>query len=313
MRHLAGFAGVALALSACAQAAQAAPLRIAASAQVMEQGPLVYAAAQLGPDAAVIIPGGVASLFAEGDKRTELAGNAETQALRVSLDHPELRIIQTVVEGLYSVVARRSAGIAQVGDLRGKRIGLPTGTSAAYFAHRMLARAGLTEADVTVVALSPNDLPGALAERKVDAVAIWEPQSDQARRALGQDAVRLPGAGIYREVYNLNTTAAALADPPTRTRIVAYLRALKTAAEVSTDQPAKVWPLVAQNSGYALADIAAGWPNHRFDASLAPDLLDVMVEEERWLADQAKRPPRSREQLAALIDPSVAKEAFGGR
>ena len=150
MRHLAGFAGVALALSACAQAAQAAPLRIAASAQVMEQGPLVYAAAQLGPDAAVIIPGGVASLFAEGDKRTELAGNAETQALRVSVDHPDLRIIQTVVEGLYSIVARRSAGIATAKDLKGRRLAITASTSAAYFAHKMLQKAGLADSDVTL-------------------------------------------------------------------------------------------------------------------------------------------------------------------
>ena len=296
---------------ATAGAVQAEPLRIAASPQVMEAGPLLYAAQAMGPGAAQVIPGGVANLYAEGDKRADVAGNAETQALRVSLDHPDLRIVQTVVEGLYGAVARRSAGIATAKDLRGKRIGVMAATSSAYFARQLLARAGLNETDVTLVAMAPNDLPAALVDRKVDAIAIWEPQSEEARRALGADAVRLPGEGAYREIYNLNTTAEALADPVRRKAVVAYLRALRTAAEVSAGDPDRVWPLVAKNSGFQLADIAASWPNHRFDAALAPDLLDVMVEEERWLAAQTGRKARGRDALAGLIDSGVAKEALG--
>jgi NitT/TauT family transport system substrate-binding protein len=291
--------------------AVAAPLRVAAAPAVMEGGPLLYAAQQMGPDAVVVVPGGAPTLFAPGDQAVELGGNAETQALRVSVDHADLRIIQTVVEGLYSVVARRSAGIASAGDLKGKRIGVTASTSAAYFAHKMLERAGLSDADVTYVSFAPNDLPGALAERKVDAIAIWEPQASQGEAALHGDVVVLPGVGVYREIYNLNTTAAALSDPARRARIVAYLRALAQASKVSAEEPKKVWPLVARSSGFSEQTIAAGWPHHRFGAALAKDLLDVLEDEERWLAAQAKRAPRPRTELARLIDASVVEEALG--
>ncbi|MGZ3272762.1 MAG: ABC transporter substrate-binding protein [Caulobacteraceae bacterium] len=302
----------ALALLAFPLAAAAAPaLRVAAAPQVMEAGPLLYAAQQMGPDAVVVVPGGVANLFAPGDQAADLAGNAETQGLRVSVEHPDLRIIQTVVEGLYGIVARRSAGIAAVKDLKGKRLGVTASTSAAYFAHRMLQRAGLADGDVTLVSLAPNALPGALADRSVDAIAIWEPQASQGEAVLGQDAVVLPGAGVYREIYNLNTTAAALADPVRRARIVAYVKALAQASKVSADQPAKVWPLVARSSGFSEQTIASGWPHHRFGAALAGDLLDVLEDEERWLAPQAQRAPRSRAELARLIDAGVAREALG--
>ena len=302
----------ALALPAVPLTAAAAPaLRVAAAPAVMEGGPLLYAAQQMGADAVVVVPGGAPTLFAPGDQAVELGGNAETQALRVSVEHPDLRIIQTVVEGLYSIVARRSAGIAALKDLKGKRIGVTASTSAAYFAHKMLQKAGLADTDVTLAPLAPNDLPAALADRKVDAIAIWEPQASQGEAALGQDAVVLPGAGVYREVYNLNTTAAALADPARRARIVAYVRALAQASKVSADQPSMVWPLVAKSSGFSEQTIALGWPHHRFGAALAKDLLDVLEDEERWLAPQAKREPRSRAELAKLIDGSVVQEALG--
>ena len=307
----AGAVALTLALLTTPLAAAAAPLRVAAAPAVMEAGPLLYAARQLGPDAVVVVPGGVANLFAPGDERVELAGNAETQGLRVSVEHPDLRIIQTVVEGLYSVVARRSAGIAALKDLKGKRLGVTASTSAAYFAHKMLQRAGLGDTDVTLVSLAPNALPGALADKTVDAIAIWEPQASQGEAMLGQDVVVLPGAGVYREIYNLNTTAAALADPARRARIVAYVKALAAASKVCADQPAKVWPLVAASSGFSEQTIASGWPHHRFGAALAKDLLDVMEDEERWLAPQARRAPRSRAELAGLTDASVVQEALG--
>ena len=57
-------------------------------------------------------------------------------------EHPDLRIIFNVTEGLYRIVARRSAGIASVADLKGKRVATIAPTSAGYFLHRMLATRG---------------------------------------------------------------------------------------------------------------------------------------------------------------------------
>jgi NitT/TauT family transport system substrate-binding protein len=46
-----------------------------------------------------------------------------------------------------------------------------------------------------------------------------------------------------------------------------------------------------------------------FPADFVPDLLDVLEEEEIWVAKERDRTPRSREQLAGLIDRSVLEEA----
>src|SRR3546814_15138368 len=75
----------------------------------------------------------------------------------------------TVAEGLYRIVARKSAGIASVADLRGKRIATLTETSSGYFLSRMLAREGMSIDDVVVRQIQPlSGIVAALGRGEVD-------------------------------------------------------------------------------------------------------------------------------------------------
>lgn len=317
---------IALTLTSCAQAPQSRDedaLRVVGRPDVMEMGPIVYATEFLLPDETQLRPGGVPNLFkSDGSKAlsidqfdpfpgaADVAGQAETQALRISVENPDLRIIMTVTEGVYRIVGRRSAGIAALADLAGKRIGVFENTSSAYFLHRMLGSIDLSEADVVIVPLRSREMTPAILAGEVDAIAIWEPESERAFAALGADAVQFQNPCIYRELFNLNTTVQALADSRKRAQIVRLVRALITAARQSETAPETIWPLVAARSGYPLDLVAASWPHHRFPAALPDDLLDVLVAQETWLAAQAGRSARPREALAQLIDASVLAEAL---
>lgn len=278
----------------------------------------VLLASERGAVPTTVKMGGVPNLFGAANVSgfsvpgmADLATNAETQALRISSRYPDLRIIMTVSEGLYRIVGRRSAGIATLADLRGKRIATIPNTSSGYFLHKMLNSVGLTLADVTMVPILPlSDMPAALANGSVDAVAIWEPEMENAALAIGADAIEFSGEGIYREVFNLNSTATALADPEKRPAIVAYVAELIKASEDIRANPSVVWPLVSEAGGYEVPVIRQAWPHHSFPALLVPDLLDVLEEEEIWLAGVEDRAPRSRADLATLIDPSILEEAI---
>ena len=293
-----------------------APLAIYGSTATLEIAPVLLAARDHSPPGTTVRNGGIANLFgaaapgiSEGGL-ADVATHAETQALRYSVAHPDLRIILTVTEGRYRIVARRSAGIAGLADLKGKRIATLATTSAGYFLARMLAQAGLRFADVTAVRISPIEgMAEALARREVDAVAIWEPHASNAARALGDDRVEFAGDGVYRELFNLNTTAGNLADPGKRRRIVRFVRAVLAASEATRSDGAPARALVAATAGFSAEETAAAWPTLGFTAALPADLLDVLVEEEQWLAAQDRRAPRSREQLSRLIDTSVYDEA----
>jgi NitT/TauT family transport system substrate-binding protein len=70
--------------------------------------------------------------------------------LRVLGDNPNVRLLFTLVDGNYRIVAKRSAGINRLADLKGKRVVVPRNTSANYYLVAMRA-AGLQESDVTLV------------------------------------------------------------------------------------------------------------------------------------------------------------------
>lgn len=283
-------------------------LRVYGNTSTIELAPVLLASDRVYQGSSSVSMGGIPNLFAEGE--ADIATNAETQALRQSVDHPDLRIIFTVSEGFYRILARRSAGIARLEDLRGKRIATVPRTSSAYYLHRMLATVGLTEDDVTVVPMFPLDrVPPAIKQGEIDAVTVWEPEIQNAADLLGKDAIEFQDRSVYRELFNLHATAETLADPVRRCAVVAYVRSLIEASKRVRENPQEVRPLVAKSTGFSEKLIAKVWHHEGYPGTLVADVLDVLADEEIWVAKERDRTPRTREQLAALIDASVLEDA----
>jgi len=213
-------------------------------------------------------------------------------------------------------VARRSAGIATLADLRGKRVATQLESSGAFFLDCMLRTVGLTSADVTLVPFMAHTetplslVPEALRTGKIDAAALWEPQPQRAKVALGADTIEFADPAVYTEKFNLCTTQANLDNPVLRKRIVAFVRALITAAQRLKDDPQSGWRLVAQAAKLDIDTVSGAWPRFKYPGTLAPDLLDVFDRQEPWIAKIQGRAPRTRETLAKLINDSVVREAL---
>jgi len=287
------------------------PLRVSGNTTTIELSPVLVAANGIYPGPITVTNGGIPNIM---DGSADVATNAETQLLRQSVDDPNLRVIFTVAESFYRIVARKSAGITKVADLKGKRITTPRNTSAAYFLAKMLETANLTEADVTIVAITPvTDMSVALKDRRVDAIAMWEPESERAIAAVGDDAIVLQDRKVYRELFNLNTSTKVLADPAKRRVVVELVRSLITSSERLRAKPQEFWPYISMKLNYSQDLVSKSWPELRYAGSIVSDLLDVMEQEEPWVAKERNRPPRTRAQLAALIDDSLLKEALARR
>lgn len=288
------------------QEAPAPPLRFAVNMTTIESAPVFLAAE--GPSGAGIgMSSGGIPLLVSGE--ADAATNAETQALFRSAASPNLRIVLTVAECYYRIVARRSAGISRLSDLKGKRVGTSLSTSAHYFLSKMARTADLSETDVTAVAVPLPDMPAAIKRGDVDAIAIWEPQAHNSEQALGADAIVFQDRSVYRELFNLNTTAEVLADPGRRRALVAAVARIVSASEQVASRPPSVWPLVSSKINVPQPTISAVWSHFRFAGGLPRDLLDVMVEEERWVAAVQKREPRARPAIEQLVDATVLRDA----
>jgi len=291
-----------------------APLRIGGLTQAVELGPVYVALEKFYPGHLTVEYGGIPNLFPEHwggpIKAIDVAGHAETQALRNSVAHPNVRIIFTVAQGHYRILARRSSGISRLEDLRGKKIVTMYMTSAGFYLSNMLALAGLTPDDVTILSSwRQGGIAEPLLKGEADAFTLWEPEMEMATRALGDNAIVFDqDPGMY-ENYNLNTTAENLTDPAMRRKIVEFVAAMILAVEDVKKDPSLAITKAAEMSKYPREPIEAAYGHHSFPGKVADGLLDTLVKEEAWLAPQAGRTPRGREELAPLIDYSVVEEA----
>jgi NitT/TauT family transport system substrate-binding protein len=298
---------VATAITVPRDAATAEKLRVGVNLTTIETLP-IYLAAEGRDD--IALTGGALPTLTEG--KVDAVTNAETQAVLRSTANPEIRVILTVAEYSYRIVARRSAGIRTAADLRGKKIATSLNSSAHFYIVKTLRSAGLSEKDVTVVGLTPPEMPAALARGDVDAVSIWEPAAERSVLALGSDAAILQGPA-YKERFNLNTTAAAAADPKMRAALVDLLRSIiRTSQEVGA-RPEEPQRLIAAKLNLPGQIVSTTWNLFRFPASIPDDLLDSMVEQEPWMAEKQMRAARPRETIATLIDASLLREAQAPR
>ena len=299
-------------------------LRIYGNLSLLEMAPVLLAADRIYRGKTLIEHGGVMSLWGKATDlpslaavgESDIAANSEIQALRGSLENSDLRFIFTLAECPYRIVCRRSAGIARLEDLRGKRIGTMLKSSAEYFLDRMLRTVGMQTHDVTIVPfMAKTDapltlMPQALLNKELDAVTVWEPQMQKASIAIGSDAIEFVDPSVYRERFNLCSTEAKLKDAATRHKIVAFVRALLVATERLRHAPQEGWLLVAEAARLDIQTIKDSWPYLAYPGTLSADLLDALIPAEAWVARETGAAPRTRGQLSQLIDVSVLREAL---
>lgn len=239
----------------------------------------------------------------------DAATGSETQALLNSALEPNIRIVLTLSECRYRLIARRSAGIRRIADLRGKKIATTMNTSAQFYLAGMLRSARLEESGVKLIPLEGSEMPSALATGSVDAVSIWEPHAQNSLEALANDAVVLEDASIYKEQFNLNTRADLLRDRAKRLVLVSFIQAIIRASARIRNRPVELVPSLASRIGMNERTVLAVWQRFKFPASIPSELRTALIKVEPWAAAIQKREPRTRQDLESLIDSSLLAQA----
>jgi NitT/TauT family transport system substrate-binding protein len=240
----------------------------------------------------------------------DAATGSETQALINSVAEPGLRVILTLAECRYRIIARRSSGIRRIADLRGKKVAITANTSSQYYLHRMLTNAHLDDADVQMINLEGQDMPAALEKRNVDAVSIWEPHAENSLPALGSDAVVFEDGSAYTEQFNLNTRIDVLANPEKRPALVVFVRAIARSSAALRKRPPVLISSLSPRVAVADKTVMAVWPQFSFPGTVSGRLRGLLSEVEPWVAATQKRSARPRSELSVLIDSSVIEEAL---
>jgi NitT/TauT family transport system substrate-binding protein len=239
--------------------------------------------------------------------RADAATGSETQALLNSVADPRIRIVLTLSECRYRIIARQSAGIRSAAGLRGKKVAATLNTSSQYYLAGMLRAAGLKESDVQIVPLEGQEMAAALKSGAVDAVSIWEPHAQNSLEAIGKDGVVFENPAVYTERFNLNTRTDVLSDPARRLALKRFVQAIDAASARIRNRPPGLIASLAPRVGLTEGMVLAVWRQFEFPARISGKLQTSLEEVEPWVAATQKRQPRSRQDLASLIDGSLLR------
>jgi ABC-type nitrate/sulfonate/bicarbonate transport system substrate-binding protein len=221
----------------------------------------------------------VDALFAD---TADVATAAEFVMVRRSFDHRDLRTFGQIANArTMGIVARKDHGIEKPSDLKGKRIGLPRGSSSEFLLGRFLEREGIPLSGVQMVDLAPLPAKEALVSGSVDAAALWEPNVSMMQERLGKNAVSMPIQGRDDVYYLLITTEAFLRRSPAATDKM--LRALIDAGDFADKHPEEAQRIIDAKLKLRPGDARLALVKSTLKVRLDQALLPLMEAEAQWM------------------------------
>jgi NitT/TauT family transport system substrate-binding protein len=178
------------------------------------------------------------------------------------------------------MLGRKDRGIGKPSDLKGKKIGITIKTSSHFFTTIYLAEYGIKDSDVTLVDISAPDLPVALKEGKVDAIAAFEPYGLQVIQALPDRIIRLPGSNLFKETFNLTTMKSYSNGHPEVLKKI--LKAVDRSIMFIKQNKKESISIMAKVIKLDEDELVSIWDDFVFELSFENSLLTIFEDEARW-------------------------------
>jgi ABC-type nitrate/sulfonate/bicarbonate transport system substrate-binding protein len=214
--------------------------------------------------------------------QADVATAAELVVATRSFSEPNLRILADICRYWNKgMVARRDAGIATAADLKGKKIGVTTQSSAEHNLMVFLALHGLTVDDVQSVNLLPKQIVEQIGAGGIDAAITWEPHVSTIAKKLGDNGVMLMDRGTEAHLLILTSQEHL---PAQSEAIKRLLKALLMAEDWVRANPKEAKAYIAGRFKLDMAYIEMLWPRMQLTVSLPQEILEAMDSEARWFA-----------------------------
>ncbi|GLX70244.1 aliphatic sulfonate ABC transporter substrate-binding protein [Paenibacillus glycanilyticus] len=163
-----------------------------------------------------------------------------------------------------SIITPKDKGIAKVEDLKGKSVAVAKGTTAHVFLLKVLEKYGLSDKDVNLIALQPEDALPAFETGKVDAWVTWDPYTTKETASGKATVIAGSNEGIAAPVSAIARTDFAKSNPEL---VTAFLKVYKQAIDwqnANTDEAVKIYSdLKKIDAGVVKALLASSAPSLR--------------------------------------------------
>jgi len=178
------------------------------------------------------------------------------------------------------VIARKDKGINTGADLRGKRVGANKGTSSHFFLVVFLIHNNLSISGVKMIDIKTFDLPDALKNNEVDAISVWQPYTQKAKKLLKDNAIELPSSENYRTTFNFAVMKSFAKEHPEILK--RFLRAIDNAATFTKKNRERSQDIIVESFKLDKNTVSSAWDDFIFGISLDQALLVSWDEIARW-------------------------------
>jgi sulfonate transport system substrate-binding protein len=167
-------------------------------------------------------------------------------------------------------------------DLKGKKIGVPVGSTSHRLLYLLLKANGLTPKDIKEVNLTPPDIKTALIAKNIDAAALWEPwiSTFEIENIAQQTA---DGTGLTRIVNVIAVSSAFAKEYPevVQRLLKVYVRAEKWIKQ----NPKKTEEIVAKLTGFKPEILAKAVPKYDYETTLSHETVKSLALTGKFLKD----------------------------
>lgn len=212
----------------------------------------------------------------------DVATVAETPFMFAVTNGEKVTVISTIQndDRNHAIIAKRAGDISNPGDLRGKRIGTTSGTTADFFLDAFLAAHAVSRKEVTVIDLKPDNIEAALVAGQIDAASVFEPYSLRLKKKFGTDVMSFFDEDIYTLTFNIVAQQDFVRNNPGKVKKL--LRALLRAEEYVKHNPATAQMIVAEFGGLNIELVQEGWGGAKYEVALDQSLLLALEDETMW-------------------------------
>lgn len=226
---------------------------------------------------------GVAAVQSLIKGESDLAISSDTPFALAVLNGEKLTMLASLASSSrYNVIiARKDRGVLLPNNLKGKKIGVVSGSTAHFFLHSYLVANGLSHKAVIVRYYEPGEpIRNALLNGDVDAISYWSNAVGLLEQALGDEAVYFHDETLYSDNACLSSKQEFARTHPDAIRKI--LRALMRAESYIRTHPDTVQKDVAVFTGHEQAVFNKAWATITFRLGLDASLLVSLEDQTQW-------------------------------
>ncbi|MFZ4477214.1 MAG: ABC transporter substrate-binding protein, partial [Saprospiraceae bacterium] len=230
-----------------------------------------------------------ALLGAAGD--LDMAVSAETPVVLSSLGGNQVNVISQVVNASNEcrIVVRRDGNLNTPETYFSKKRIITTsqGGSPEWLTYNFLKKYNLTQREVEINAMAPENMPIALANKAVDGVSIFDPYARLAEKELGDAALTFLNEDM-KSYYILSVKGKTLTEK--KEAIIAFIDGLKKAESFVKKNTSEAQQIIARRTKLDIDIIKTTWSNYEFRVGIDEALIKTCQQEAHWAIETGKYP-----------------------